>query len=87
MARRYTAQDYARRLRRVAAYIAANLDSPLQLAELAAVANFSAYHFHRIYRELMGETVAETVRRERLHRAASDLLKQEAPIATIARRL
>jgi AraC family transcriptional regulator len=86
MPRRYTAQDYARRIQRVAAHIATHLDSPLPLAELAAVANFSEFHFHRIYRELMGETVGETVRRERLHRAASELLRNEAPIAMVARR-
>lgn len=86
MPRAYTAQDYARRLQRVAAHIAANLDSPLSLAELAAVAHFSEFHFHRIYRELMGETIAETIRRERLHRAASELLHGDAPIAVIAPR-
>ncbi|MBL4784681.1 MAG: AraC family transcriptional regulator, partial [Cohaesibacteraceae bacterium] len=45
---------------------------------------FSPYHFHRIYRAMMGETLKDTVKRLRLHRAAGALLKSEQPIAQIA---
>lgn len=86
MERRRTAEDYARRLQRVTAHIAANLDAPLTLTELAAVANFSEFHFHRIYRELMGETVADSVRRLRLHRAAAELVNDDTPLARVAAR-
>jgi AraC family transcriptional regulator len=86
MTRRRTAESYARRLQRVTAYIAANLDAPLTLAELASVAHFSEFHFHRIYRELMGETVADSVRRLRLHRAAAELVNGDTPLARVAMR-
>nr|WP_233805466.1 GyrI-like domain-containing protein [Paraburkholderia sp. HP33-1] len=43
------------------------------LASLAAVAHMSPYHFHRIYRALMGESVVDTVKRLRLAEAAQRL--------------
>ena len=43
------------------------------LESLAAVAHMSPYHFHRIYRALMGESVVDTVKRLRLAEAAQRL--------------
>ncbi|MDQ3205787.1 MAG: GyrI-like domain-containing protein [Pseudomonadota bacterium] len=39
------------------------------LERLAAAANFSPHHFHRVYRALTGETVGRTVARVRMLRA------------------
>jgi AraC family transcriptional regulator len=77
---------YAKRLSRVTSHIAENLDSPLELESLAAIAHFSPWHFHRVYRELTGETVGDAVRRMRLHRAAGELLRSAQDLAPIARR-
>src|SRR5262245_31846700 len=77
---------YSERIQRVANYLAGHLDEELDLETLADVACFSPYHFHRIYRGLLGETVNETVRRLRLHRAALDLLDRELSIERTARR-
>lgn len=86
MNKRRTTLDYSRRIERVVDHIAAHLDEPLELETLAAVACFSPYHFHRIYRGLMRETVADTLRRLRLHRAAGDLTRSERSIEEIAAR-
>lgn len=80
-----TRQDYGERIGRVASHIAANPDDANDLDSLAALAHFSRWHFHRVYRAIMGETVAETVRRVRLHRAAGTLVQGNAPIPEIAR--
>src|SRR6185436_4212416 len=85
-ARPDTLADYAQRLSRVIEYLSGNLDAELDLARLADVACFSPFHFHRIYHVVQGETVAETVRRMRLHRAAVELIEQEHPIPRIAAR-
>jgi AraC family transcriptional regulator len=77
---------YSERIRRVADYLAGHLDEELDLETLARVACFSPYHFHRVYRALLGETVNETVRRLRLNRAAIDLLDRELSIERTARR-
>jgi AraC family transcriptional regulator len=86
MATTRTIQDYAERLERVHDYLRAHLDRDVDLDELAGVACFSPFHFHRIYHALQGETVAESVRRMRLHRAARDLVRGTAPIPRIGSR-
>lgn len=77
---------YAERVQRVVDYLAEHLDEALNFEALARVACFSPYHFHRIYRGLLGETINDTVRRLRLHRAAIDLLDRELNIERTGRR-
>ncbi len=81
-----TRMDYGRRIARVTDHIAENLDSDLKVERLAEVAYFSPFHFHRIYREATGETLADTVRRLRLHRAAVDLTREETSLERVAKR-
>ena len=77
---------YEDRLNRVTRYIYDHLDEPLDLATLAGVAALSSYHWHRIYHAIRGETIAATVRRLRLQRAAVDLAQTSLGIAEIAAR-
>jgi len=62
--------DYQRRVHRVMDYVRRNLTRELKLDELAGVACFSPYHFHRVFTAVAGETVNEFTRRARLERAA-----------------
>jgi AraC family transcriptional regulator len=82
--RAVTLQDYKRRILQVLAYIGDHLDDPLPLDELAALACFSPYHFHRIFKGMVGESVKEYVRRLRLERAASQLKVGSASVIEIA---
>jgi AraC family transcriptional regulator len=75
---------YAQRILRVLIYIQDHLDEALSLRELADVANVSPYHFHRIFRGMVGEPVLEHVRRLRLERAAHDLTNTEHGVSRIA---
>lgn len=59
---------------------------PLDLHRLAEQAALSPYHWHRLYHQFMGESMAATRRRRRLHRAAWLLRHSSHPIATIAAR-
>lgn len=77
---------YAARLARVLDHIYDHLDEPLDIERLAEIACLSAYHWHRIYHAMYGESVATTVRRLRLHRAAGFLANGSMPIAEIAKR-
>src|SRR5262245_5036648 len=78
--------DYPERIQRVVDYLVEHLDETLNLETIARVAYFSPYHFHRIYRGILGETVNDTVRRLRLQRSAIDLLDQDLNIDRVARR-
>src|SRR3954464_13058899 len=61
--------DYVDRVNRAIDYIADHLDAPLKLDDVARVACFSPFHFHRIFQALVGETVHDFVKRTRLERA------------------
>lgn len=80
-----TRSNYQNRILKVLDYIWNNLDQPLDNNRLAEIAHFSPYHFHRIYREMMQETVANCIRRLRLHRAAYLLLSSTQSVADIAK--
>ena len=67
-------EEYISRINRVIDYIEKNLDVGLSLDNLAKVANFSRFHFHRIFRAMVGETLNEFVQRVRLEKAASQLI-------------
>jgi len=54
-------------------HIQEHLDEALDLEELAQVACFSSFHFHRVFAAMTGETLADHVRRLRLERAATEL--------------
>lgn len=68
--------EYERRLHTVLAYIDTHLDEPVDLARLAAVANFSAFHFHRIFAAHVGETLGCYLTRRRVEQAAVRLASQ-----------
>ena len=68
-----TWNDYHERILRVLTHIQGHLDGALDLEELARVACFSSFHFHRIFAAMTGETLADHVRRLRLERAATEL--------------
>jgi AraC family transcriptional regulator len=61
--------DYVERVNLAIDYIVQHLDERLRLEDVAAVACFSPFHFHRIFRTLVGETLNQFVRRLRLERA------------------
>lgn len=50
-------------------HIRPNLNRPLRLDELAELAGLSAFHFHRVFQALMGETPNEYVKRLRLDKS------------------
>lgn len=65
--------EYTRRMNRVLEYIDQHLDQPLELADLAQIAHFSPWHFHRLFTAWVGETLGDYLRRRRLACAAQQL--------------
>lgn len=81
----YTLIDYKQRVCRAMNFISQNIERELSLEEIAATASFSMFHFHRIFKAVVGETVAGFTRRLRLELAANRLLsKPLEDITTIA---
>jgi len=66
--------EYKSRINKTLDYIEANLGNQFTLDELAAVASFSKYHFHRIFLGVMAETPFQFITRLRLQKAATMLI-------------
>lgn len=64
------------RIHRVLAFIDLNLEHPLRLPELARIAHFSPFHFHRLFAAWTGETLGDYIRRRRVEIAAVRLVSQ-----------
>src|SRR5215510_12521255 len=79
-----TVADYQQRILRVLIHIQTHLDEAISLDDLARLACFSPFHFHRIFSGMTGEGVMEHVRRLRLERAAHRLQFTEEPIVRLA---
>jgi len=71
--------DYVDRVNRAIDHVTRNLAHPLKLEEVAKVACFSTYHFHRIFRAVVGETLHDFVKRLRLERALYLLSHRDRP--------
>ena len=76
--------EYTRRIDRVIDHLRANLDRPVKLKELARVACFSEFHFHRIFGAVAGETLNRFTNRLRLEKAARLLRFSRQSLTTIA---
>lgn len=61
--------DYEERVNRAIDHIVTHLNQRLTLHELASVACFSPFHFHRVFKLMTGETLKQFVIRVRLERA------------------
>ena len=61
-------------MNRVVDYIQNHLADPMDLEQLAGVACFSSFHFHRLFRAWMGETLQSFIHRLRLEKAAQLLV-------------
>lgn len=75
---------YPQRLQRSLDFIEANLREDLPLKELAGRANASLYHFHRLFRAFVGQSLKAYIRGRRLTYAARDLVNTRKPIIDIA---
>jgi AraC family transcriptional regulator len=65
-------------------HIQTNLAGDLSLETLAGTVHLSTYHFHRVFKETIGESVKQYTQRLRLEQAAYQLKICQAPIMDIA---
>ena len=72
------------RLLPVLVHIQANLDGDLSLEALARRVRLSPFHFHRLFRSAVGETLKQYSQRLRLERAANRLIIHDGTILDVA---
>jgi AraC-like DNA-binding protein len=73
-----------RRIACTLSFIERHAEQPVGLAELAAVASMSKYHFLRMFRRTTGLTPYQFLLGVRMRRAATQIRASHAPIAAIA---
>jgi len=61
--------DYVEQVNRAIDRIVSDLAAPLRLDDVCKAAGFSPFHFHRVFKALLGETLNQFVKRQRLERA------------------
>ena len=79
-----SSEIYQQRINQVQNYVNNNLAKSLSLEELAAVACFSPFHFHRIFVAVTGESVNFFTNRRRLEKAARLLKYSKDSLSIVA---
>ncbi len=76
---------YIQRINKVIDYIEENLSKKMSLEELADVAMFSKYHFHRTFKIVAGETLNNYIKRLKMEKAYKMInLDKDAVIGDIS---
>ena len=70
-------KEYIQRINLALEYIDHNLDKELSLDIISNVASYSSFHFHRIFKAIIGETLNSYIGRRRLEKIASILMHKE----------
>ncbi|CAM3057537.1 AraC family transcriptional regulator [Paenibacillus sediminis] len=65
-------------------YIEDHLSESISLTDLAKIASYSEYHYHRMFQQFVGEPVMSYMRKRRLSRAAEDLISSYKRVIDIA---
>lgn len=81
---RITHQEYYRSVNSAVDYINAHLSEPITLNNIASVVNISGFHFHRIFRAVMNESIGDYIQRLRLEKASFKLQTTKLPLVEIA---
>lgn len=64
-------------------YIEAHLNEEIDLDSIALEAGYSLYHFHRIFKGLVGDSMKDYIRKRRMTEAAKELVHTDTPIVEI----
>lgn len=76
--------EYEHRIKDVVTEVISDLERRWSLEEIAQLAGFSQYHFHRMFNALLGESAMEMIRRLKLEKAAYNLLGSNEAVVDIA---
>lgn len=76
--------NYIDNIEKVTNYIEENLEHEITLEDLAQLTFFSKFHFHRIFQDIVGESVMEYIRKRRINKAVLKLINTNTKIIDIA---
>lgn len=79
-----TRREYEDRVAHVVEAVTSDIDRKWTTAELAALAGFSRFHFHRVFEGMVCESVSDMLRRVRLERSAMQLARGSESVTSVA---
>ncbi|MFP4557113.1 MAG: GyrI-like domain-containing protein [Bacteroidales bacterium] len=79
-----TNNEYNKAINRSIDYINGNLNKSIDLKTIAKIANISEFHFHRIFKAFIGESLGSYITRLRLENAAQKLQVTNFTLTEIA---
>lgn len=82
-----TQKDHYKRINRVLQYIRLHLDEELELEKLALIGSYSVFHFHRIMRAYLGESIGAFIIRIRMENSLTLLRFTDLPVKEIAMKM
>lgn len=77
-------QDHEKAIQRSLSFIEQNLTNELHLNLLAKHAGYSIFHFQRIFRKIIGKSIAEYIRERRMTQSARELITTDQRVIDIA---
>jgi len=80
----FRSMNYVERIQSAVDFIEDNLEGDISLESVSAHVGLSAFHFHRIFAAVLGESVTEYIRKRRLSEGARELVGGDMPIMEIA---
>ncbi|MCX7709540.1 MAG: AraC family transcriptional regulator [Clostridia bacterium] len=76
--------DYSKEIQKSVDYIEEHLCEKIDLGKVAKQSHFSKFYFHRLFHKVVGEPMAEYIRKRRLEEAANDLVETREKVTEIA---
>lgn len=77
-------EQHIQSFKRVLEYIEENLKSEITLEKISEIANTSKFHFHRLFKERLGESINDYIIRRKLSYAAFQIVDTKRKIEDIA---
>lgn len=75
---------YINSIRKAVEYIETNLSRAISLSDISSETGYSMFHFDRVFKYTLGESIIEYVRKRRLTEAAKELTGTDSRIIDIA---
>ena len=75
--------SYIYSLEKALNYIEEHLYEDVDLSSIAKEAGYSLYHFHRIFKSVVGDSIKDYIRKRRITEAAKELVYTNNPIVDI----
>lgn len=76
--------SYFESLEKALSYIESHLQDDIDLDSIAKEAGYTLYHFHRIFKAIIGDSVKDYIRKRRITEAAKELTNTNQAIVDIA---